>query len=204
MISPRSRRRIRHLVLKSRVRFYRLLSDNQGAFEGTTVLAPVLAVGSGRIACRGATLGYRPSPYAFEGMSYIEARGAGSIEIGSGTVVNNDTVIISEGAGIVIGSDVLIGHSTLIVDSDFHDLDWQRRRGPRDETAVRNVATAAVVIEDGAFIGARSSLLKGVHIGEGAVVGAGSVVTGSVPAQAVVAGNPAKPVVRPSGEQPTS
>jgi acetyltransferase-like isoleucine patch superfamily enzyme len=49
-----------------------------------------------------------------------------------------------------------------------------------------------VVIEDGVFIGARSIIIKGVTIGRGSVVGAGSVVSCDVPPQVIVAGNPAK------------
>ena len=52
--------------------------------------------------------------------------------------------------------------------------------------------SASVVIEEGAWIGARAILLPGVTIGAGAVVAAGAVVTHDVPAQAVVAGVPAK------------
>ena len=48
------------------------------------------------------------------------------------------------------------------------------------------------MIEDNVFIGARSIIMKGVHIGNGSVVGAGSVVTKDVPANVIVAGNPAK------------
>ena len=53
---------------------------------------------------------------------------------------------------------------------------------------------AAVVIEDGAFIGARCIILKGVRIGRGSVIGAGSVVSRDVPAGVIAAGNPAKVV----------
>ena len=51
---------------------------------------------------------------------------------------------------------------------------------------------APVVIEDNVFIGARCIILKGVTIGENSVVGAGSVVTKSIPANEIWAGNPAK------------
>jgi acetyltransferase-like isoleucine patch superfamily enzyme len=53
---------------------------------------------------------------------------------------------------------------------------------------------APIVIEDGAFVGVNAIILPGVTIGRGAVVGAGSVVTRSVPPGAVVAGNPARVV----------
>jgi acetyltransferase-like isoleucine patch superfamily enzyme len=56
----------------------------------------------------------------------------------------------------------------------------------------------AVYIDDDVWIGAMSIILKGVTIGEGAIVGAGSVVTKDVPPWAIVAGNPAK-IIREIG-----
>lgn len=53
-------------------------------------------------------------------------------------------------------------------------------------------ASAPVIIEDNAFIGARSIILKGVTIGANSIIGAGSVVTKSIPANEIWAGNPAK------------
>jgi len=53
-----------------------------------------------------------------------------------------------------------------------------------------------LVIEDDAWIGFKATILKGVHIGRGAIVAAGSVVTHDVPAWTIVAGNPARVVKR--------
>ena len=55
-----------------------------------------------------------------------------------------------------------------------------------------NVQITPVVICDRSWIGARSIILKGVTIGEGAIVGAGSVVTSDVPPWTIVGGNPAR------------
>jgi maltose O-acetyltransferase len=57
---------------------------------------------------------------------------------------------------------------------------------------LEEVASAPIVIEDDAWIGFNSTILKGVTIGRGAVVGAATVVTKDIPAYAIVAGNPAK------------
>jgi acetyltransferase-like isoleucine patch superfamily enzyme len=57
-----------------------------------------------------------------------------------------------------------------------------------------------VVIEDDAWIGIGAIVLKGVRIGRGARVGAGSVVTGDIPAGVYVAGNPARPLTEPGAD----
>jgi len=71
----------------------------------------------------------------------------------------------------------------MIMDYDGHELDEERRHGGICDP---------VRISDGAWIGAVAIVLKGVEIGEGTIVGAGSVVTKSVGANLVVAGNPAR------------
>jgi len=88
-----------------------------------------------------------------------------------------------------IGERCLIGADVLITDTDFHALDPQARSAATDWS---NVRSAAVRIGNDVFIGARAVILKGVEIGDGAVIGAGSVVTRSVPARGVAAGNPAR------------
>jgi len=68
-----------------------------------------------------------------------------------------------------------------IFDSDFHGL--VDRRQP---------VKSAVKIGNNVFIGSRAIILKGVHIGDNSTIAAGAVVTGEVPANVVVAGNPAR------------
>lgn len=86
---------------------------------------------------------------------------------------------------ITIGDRVTIGANTTIIDTDFHPLDPEQRRLHPQEAR-----TAPVVIEDDVFIGMNCLILKGVTIGRGSVIGAGSVVTKSVPPGVIVAGNP--------------
>jgi acetyltransferase-like isoleucine patch superfamily enzyme len=88
---------------------------------------------------------------------------------------------------ITIGDNVVVGANTSIVDTDFHPLDREKRR---DQPS--GGQTAPVVIGDDVFVGMNCLILKGVTIGDGSVVGAGSVVTRSVPQDVVVAGNPAR------------
>lgn len=90
---------------------------------------------------------------------------------------------------IVIGHRVLVGANAVISDTDFHPLSPLERR--QDISAG---ASSPITIEDDVFIGMRALILKGVTVGRGAVVGAGSVVTKDVPRGSIVAGNPAKVV----------
>ena len=91
---------------------------------------------------------------------------------------------------VVIEDDVLIGSNCMISDTDFHSLDAEDRRNERINGQV-NVRVKPITIKKGAFIGGRCIILKGVTIGENSIVGAGSVVTKSIPDNEVWAGNPA-------------
>ncbi len=92
---------------------------------------------------------------------------------------------------IEIGDRVLVGANATIVDTDFHPLEAERRRAD-----IHAGESAPVFIEDDVFIGMNVLVLKGVRLGRGCVIGAGSVVTHDVPAGMLAAGNPAK-VIRP-------
>jgi len=88
---------------------------------------------------------------------------------------------------IQIGNNVVIGSGCLLIDNDAHNIDPQKRSMPLDESYIK-----PIIIDDDVFIGARSIILKGVKIGKGAVIGAGSVVSRNVPDYTIFAGNPAK------------
>lgn len=108
--------------------------------------------------------------------------GPGAIlRVGRGVRVNYGTSINAD-CSVTIGDRVRIGPYAMIVDTDFHDpLDRARRPGARP-----------VVIEDDVWIGAKASVLKGVRIGRGAIVGVGAVVTHDVPPFTIVGGVPAR------------
>lgn len=89
---------------------------------------------------------------------------------------------------VVLGRNVALGANVTIYDNDMHAINPYVRQFDNDT----NVVTKDVIIDDYVWIGAHSIILKGVHIGRGAVVGAGSVVTGDIPPLTVYAGNPAK------------
>jgi acetyltransferase-like isoleucine patch superfamily enzyme len=116
------------------------------------------------------------------------------IKIGKRTFMNGTIIAAQE---VTIGDDVLISWGVTIVDHNSHSIafserardvqDW--RLGKKDWS---NVKIAPVSISDKTWIGFNAIILKGVSIGEGAIIGAGSVVTKDVPAWTIAAGNPAR------------
>ena len=110
-----------------------------------------------------------------------------SLIIGNNVGISQTALIAH--ADITIGDNVKIGGGTCVYTSDFHSLNKDLRRTGED---LKNRKSAPITIENDAFIGARCIILKGVTIGENSIVGAGSVVTKSIPANEIWAGNPAK------------
>lgn len=98
---------------------------------------------------------------------------------------------------IIIGNYVNIGGDCIIMDSDAHNLNWRVRDSGRMFSSKENMdghtaKCAPIIIEDHVFIGARCIILKGVTIGYGSVIGAGSVVVKDIPANSIAGGNPCK------------
>ena len=104
------------------------------------------------------------------------------LSIGAMTYIAENTAIHC-GERVTIGKHVLISADCIIMDRDFHPIPGNSAE-----------KVAPVIIEDNVWIGYRCIVLKGVTIGHGAVVGAGSVVTKNVPPCTIAAGNPAKVV----------
>ena len=109
----------------------------------------------------------------------------GNIVIGDNVGLSNCTLV--SGSRIEIGDNVKIGGGVKVYDTDFHSLDYEKRRVPATDKPV----CSPVTIGADAFIGAGSTILKGVNIGECSIVGAGSVVAKDIPAGQIWAGNPA-------------
>lgn len=118
--------------------------------------------------------------------------------IGGAKIIIHDNVGITSTSiycqkRVEIGNHVLIGADTIIMDTNFHSMDYAIRgtgkEGPKYADTVR---TSPVIIGDNVFIGTRCVINKGVSIGEGAVIAAGSIVCKNVPAWEVWGGNPAQ------------
>jgi|694.fasta_scaffold40439_5 acetyltransferase-like isoleucine patch superfamily enzyme len=128
----------------------------------------------------------------------------GKIVIGSDVFIGEGSRIWS-GSEISIGDRVLISHGVNILDSSFHDLSAHRRRLQFQRifvdkvNEVGSITTKAIRIDDDAWIGFGASILKGVHIGMGAVVAAGAMVTKDV-APFTVVGGPTAQVIGTSFE----
>ena len=135
-------------------------------------------------------------------------REQGEVIAGDRTYIGASSIVCAD--GISVGGDVLIAWGCTIIDHDSHSLDWRERtedatlwrkgyqegglRRAAELKDWRNIQTAPVVIGDKAWIGFNSVILKGVEIGEGAVVAAGSVVTQSIPPWTLAGGNPARKI----------
>ena len=123
----------------------------------------------------------------------------GQIDIGEYCYVGEQTRIWS-GGSIRIGNRVLISHLCTLMDNLTHPLDPAARHQqfrdiittghPRDI----ELGEQPLVLEDDVLIACHCVILRGVHIGRGAVIGAGSVVTGNIPPMVVAVGNPARVV----------
>ncbi|WP_084681565.1 acyltransferase [Actinomycetospora chiangmaiensis] len=112
------------------------------------------------------------------------------IAIGKSCTIGRESLFDAAGP-IIIENNAAVGYRTVIVTGNHLRGDSKRRSGP--------LSPQPVVIKEGVWIGANSTILPGVTVGAGSIVAAGSVVNRDVPANSLVAGVPAK-LVRPLGK----
>ena len=117
----------------------------------------------------------------------INVNSGARLTLGSG-YMNHDCVIDCFDA-ITVGHHVVISERVVMRDSDNHTVCVL---GEREECTDKQAFTAPIVVEDYVWIGMNVTILKGVTIGEGAIVAAGSVVTKDVPPHCMAAGVPAR------------
>src|SRR5450759_1751576 len=113
-----------------------------------------------------------------------------NISVGDDVYLGRGAVLVAAKSKIKIGNKVMFGPYVSIFGGGHNIgevgkfmLDVHEKRPEND---------LGVIIEDDVWVGSRTVILRGVKVGRGAVIGAGSVVTKSVPAYSIVAGNPAK------------
>lgn len=109
---------------------------------------------------------------------HVAVNEGATLNLGSGYINNNATIDCFD--SITIGHGVAISSGVTIRDSDNHAINGNTR------------ISAPIFIEDHVWIGLNATILKGVRIGQGAVVAAGAVVTADVPENSLVGGVPAK------------
>lgn len=113
---------------------------------------------------------------------YVRISGCGELTIGKNVLLNGCWIGCQQ--SITIGDECLIS-DCFLQDSDYHNLEPHLRNAPPGVKV-----SAPIVIERNVWVGARATVMKGVHIGQDSVIGLGSVVRNSVPPGVVVIGNP--------------
>jgi acetyltransferase-like isoleucine patch superfamily enzyme len=144
----------------------------------------------------GVVLGDRVAVY---GWTKFTSVGPGFIEVGDDSVLVGAQLMCTE--RISIGRRVVISYNVLLADSDMHPVDPGLRRRETVALAYHDASeqrqpfkVQPITVGDDVWIGSAAIILKGVTIGDGARIHAGSVVSGDVAPGAVVAGSPAAPV----------
>ncbi|HET6991988.1 MAG TPA: acyltransferase [Bacteroidia bacterium] len=135
--------------------------------------------------------------------NFVIETAEGNISIGNNTFIGGGMFVSA--VGIEIGNDVMFSWGCTISDTNAHSLkiserindvkDWKRGIDEKKIGSYKNwsvVKSKKIIVRDHSWIGFNAIVLKGVTIGTGAVVGAGSVVVHDVPDYTIVGGNPAK------------
>lgn len=171
--------------------YFRVYLRSKGVESGNNVILkgrPVICRFSGiirignNVILRSHDYGYHTSIYARVRLM-TDTKEDAMIEIGDNTRINGASIHATE--KIIIGRNCLIAANSTIIDSDGHGIAMPERGWV-------NPVSSPVIIEDNVWIGMNSIILKGVRIGKNSVIGAGSVVTKSIPPDCLAAGNPAR------------
>jgi len=115
---------------------------------------------------------------------FLRTSKSGNIVTGDEVYLNGTSIISEE--SITLGNRIMIGANTVIMDTNSHNVPYKNRLKRWDK-----IRRKAVVIEDDVWIGANCFIMKGVRIGKGSIIGAGSVVNNEVKPFSIYAGNPA-------------
>jgi serine acetyltransferase len=177
------------LIVTSRIRFYK---EGKAIIETQPGSYLRLGYGSGGVSSfsytginlelyDNATLKIHGSSMLGYGSSICIYKNA-TLDIGNHVYIASNAIIKCTNF-ISIGNDCAISWNVTIMDSDFHP--WQHN-------GVEKEINRNIIIKDSVWIGSNVIILKGVSIGRGCIIGAGSVVRESIPDNCLVIGNPAK------------
>ena len=128
----------------------------------------------------------RRSAFTLFSPCHLNIIGDGQIILGEQVALNGNT--ITARSKIYIGDNTMIGPNTIIIDHDGHQA-W-----PPEARWTKKGLSKEIIIENNVWIGMNCTILKGVRIGSGSIIAAGSIVTHNVEANSLYAGNPAKKI----------
>ena len=166
--------------------FYYFLSEIK--YKHAIAVQPLLVNGLGSVNIGNKSfIGNYYSQCYLNGYSYIEARKErASVNIGANCYFNNNVQIIANKKSITIGQHCRIGFNFFAITSDFHHIDsLKREQGDEGDDL-------SIVIGNHVFIGNDVKILKGVTVGNGCVIAAGSIVTSNIPDNTLAGGIPAR------------
>lgn len=132
----------------------------------------------------------------------INVSGKGKLVLGEWCYLGERSTLWSSGANLLVGNRVLIAKDVFISNNNSHPIEAKARHEHYKHIVTKghpfdsDLCGKTIRIEDDAWIGCKSIILKGVTVGKGSIVAAGSVVTEDVPEGVLVAGNPAKFIKR--------
>ena len=182
---------------------YRAVARSGNVRMGNSQLGPSFRV---RFDCQRDDLALQIGDRCLLMNQFVFESASGKITVGDGVFINGGSMLVSR-SSIDIGNSVTIAWGCAIYDHDSHSISYLDRIADQDQQLLdfpngnlvanknwSNVRTAPIKICDYVWLGFDVVVLKGVTIGEGAIIGARSVVTHDVPAWTVAAGNPARVV----------
>lgn len=187
---------------------YRLLQHRRARFSalvnGCRLVLPASAVVTVPLRCEGVGsvtfgsdchLGYHRSFRCGTGEILVSTRSKHArVSVGHGTWINNNCSIASR-ESVEIGPRCLIGFFVMICDFEAHALEPSLRHNYEGEAR-------EIILGENVWIGDRVTILKGASVGDNSVIGACSVVTGSIPRNVVAAGCPARVIREINSEAP--
>jgi maltose O-acetyltransferase len=175
-----------YFFIKLRILKYKYLSDCKNVIGKPNLFLPLLLNGKGKITFgNNVQNGVTAAHHTYSSNNYIYAMFENSeVNIGNNVVIANGATIQAV-SNITIGDDVMIGINCMLVDTDGHDMDPEKRHNGE-------IKFAPITIEDNVIIYYNSVVFKGVTIGKNSVIGACSVVLKDIPPNVFAAGNPAK------------